>query len=212
VMTSPAAESCVIPWQLQRTSYQKWLLVCRVVVNILVTVFGESLYFLRSRSPGMWPCSQRHIPHGHTLNVYRHQNPKCHTHLFNTSLAFRDQRDIYVPLTMSLFKSAGLTVAHFFSMLPSTLKYLYSVEPVRMHFPAKQPCTNDTACNAANSIPLFLHAAIYLEVSLFRWTSQNAFSRETAVYELYCVQCCYAALQSGPCATLNWFSCRRATT
>jgi len=31
-----------------------------------------------------------------------------------------------------------------------------------------------------NSIPLFLHAAIYLEVSLFRWTSQNA----------YCVQCC----------------------
>ena len=27
-----------------------------------------------------------------------------------------------------------------------------------------------------NSIPLFLHASIYLEVSLFRWTSQNAFS------------------------------------
>jgi hypothetical protein len=24
-------------------------------------------------------------------------------------------------------------------MLPSTLKYIYSVEPVRMHFPAKQP-------------------------------------------------------------------------
>jgi len=36
-------------------------------------------------------------------------------------------------------KSAGITVSHFFSMLPSTLKYLYSVEPepVRMHFPAK---------------------------------------------------------------------------
>jgi len=34
-------------------------------------------------------------------------------------------------------------------MLPSTLKYLYSVEPVRMHFPAKQPCTNDTVFNAA---------------------------------------------------------------
>ena len=31
-----------------------------------------------------------------------------------------------------------------------------------------------------NSIPLFLHAAIYLEVSLFRWTRQNAFSYETA--------------------------------
>jgi len=62
---------------------------------------------------------------------------------------FRDQRDIYVPLTKSLFKFAGITVSHFFSMLQSTLKYLYSVEPVRMHFPAKQPCTNDTVCNAA---------------------------------------------------------------
>jgi hypothetical protein len=37
----------------------------------------------------------------------------------------------------------------FFSMLPSTLKYIYSVEPVRMHFPAKQPCTNDNICKAA---------------------------------------------------------------
>ena len=47
-----------------------------------------------------------------------------------------------------------------------------------------------------NSIPLFLHAAIYLEVSLFRWTSQNAFSRETAVYKWYSVQCCIAALHT----------------
>jgi len=39
-------------------------------------------------------------------------------------------------------------------MLPSTLKYLYSVEPVRMHFPAKEPCTNDTVCNAASGIIL----------------------------------------------------------
>ena len=61
-------------------------------------------------------------------------------------------RDIYVPLTKSLFKSSGITVSHFFSMLPSTLNYLYSVEPVRMHFPTKQPCTNDTVCNAACSI------------------------------------------------------------
>jgi hypothetical protein len=38
-----------------------------------------------------------------------------------------------------------------------------------------------------NSIPLFLHAAIYLEVSLFRWTSQNAFSHETAMYKWYWV-------------------------
>jgi len=56
---------------------------------------------------------------------------------------------VYFPLTKSLFKSAGITVSQFFSMLPSTLKYPYSVEPVRMHFPAKQPCTNDTVCNAA---------------------------------------------------------------
>ena len=48
-------------------------------------------------------------------------------------------------------------VSHFFSM-PSTLKYLYSVEPVRMHFPMKQPCTNDTVCNAACSIA---HSNIY---------------------------------------------------
>ena len=41
---------------------------------------------------------------------------------------------IYVPLIKSLFKSAGITVSHFFSMLPSTLKYLCSAEPVRMHF------------------------------------------------------------------------------
>jgi len=39
-----------------------------------------------------------------------------------------------------------------FSMLPSTLKYLYSVEPVRVHFPAKQPRTNDTVCNAAKTL------------------------------------------------------------
>jgi hypothetical protein len=47
-----------------------------------------------------------------------------------------------------------------------------------------------------NSIPLFLHAAIYLEVSLFRWTSQNAFSHKTAMYKWYCVQCCIAALHT----------------
>jgi hypothetical protein len=35
----------------------------------------------------------------------------------------------YMSHLQSLFKSAGLTVSHFFSMLPSTLKYLYSVEP-----------------------------------------------------------------------------------
>jgi hypothetical protein len=38
-----------------------------------------------------------------------------------------------------------------------------------------------------NSIPLFLHAAFYFEVSLFRWTSQNAFSHKTSMYKWYCV-------------------------
>jgi hypothetical protein len=47
-----------------------------------------------------------------------------------------------------------------------------------------------------NSIPLSLHAATYLEVSLFRWTSQNAFSHETAMYKWYCVQCSYAEIDS----------------
>jgi hypothetical protein len=65
---------------------------------------------------------------------------------------------MYVPLTKSLFKSAGITVSHFFSMLPSTLKYRYSFEPVRMHFPAKQPyCTNDTVYSAACSIVHSMH-------------------------------------------------------
>ena len=48
-----------------------------------------------------------------------------------------------------------------------------------------------------NSIPLFLHAAIYLEVPQFWWTSQNAFSRETAVYKWYCVQCCKQLVMKG---------------
>jgi hypothetical protein len=76
-------------------------------------------------------------------------------------LTFCDQV-IYVPLTKSLFKSAGRTVSHFFSMLPSNLKYLYSVEPVRMHFTAKQPCTNDTVCNAACSIAHAGHERVKL--------------------------------------------------
>jgi hypothetical protein len=53
----------------------------------------------------------------------------------------------YISHLQRVFKSTGVTVSHFFSMLPSTLKYLYSVEPVIMHFPAKQPCTNDAVCN-----------------------------------------------------------------
>jgi hypothetical protein len=54
-------------------------------------------------------------------------------------------------LKKSLFKTARITVSHFFSTLQSTLKYVYSVELVRMHFPAKQPCTNDTVTTVAEN-------------------------------------------------------------
>jgi hypothetical protein len=66
-----------------------------------------------------------------------------------------------------------------------------------LSWPAGHVClTYKGSCQVRwdKSIPLFLHAAIYLEVPLFRWTSQNAFSHETAMYKWYCVQCCYAAL------------------
>jgi hypothetical protein len=49
------------------------------------------------------------------------------------------------------------------------------------------PLTKSFQVRWDNSIPLFLHTAIYLEVSLFRWTRQNALSCETAVYK-----CCFA--------------------
>jgi len=62
---------------------------------------------------------------------------------------FRSQLDTYVPFTNIVCKSAGLPAAHFFSMLPSTLNYLYSVKPVRMHFPVKQRSANDTECSAS---------------------------------------------------------------
>ena len=54
------------------------------------------------------------------------------------------------------------------------LKYLYSIEPVRMHFPVKQPCTNDTVCNAVS-----------------------------AVHKWYCVQCCISRAQMILCAMLH---------
>jgi hypothetical protein len=56
----------------------------------------------------------------------------------------------YMSHLQSVFSSPLWTqYPTFFSMLSSTLKYLYSVEPVRINFAAKQPYTNDTVCNAA---------------------------------------------------------------
>jgi hypothetical protein len=39
------------------------------------------------------------------------------------------------------------SISHFFSVLPSTLKYLYSMKPVGMHIPAKQLSANDSECS-----------------------------------------------------------------
>ena len=47
-------------------------------------------------------------------------------------------------------------------MLPSTLKYLCSVETVIMHFPAKQPYTNDAMCNAAICCIAALHTVSFV--------------------------------------------------
>jgi len=138
----------------------------------------------------------------------------------------------YIPLTKSLFKSAGITVSHFFSMLPSTLKYLYSVEQVEWIFPrnSRVQMTLCAMLHAAlhtvsflhgcfqgkciltgstelcptykesfqvpwdNSIPLFLHAAIYLEVPLFRWTSQNVFpAKQLRTNDTVCNAACNIA-------------------
>jgi len=49
------------------------------------------------------------------------------------------------------FQIRWVTVSHFFSVLPSTLKYLYSVEPVRMHFPEMILCAM-LLCNIAHGI------------------------------------------------------------
>jgi hypothetical protein len=51
-------------------------------------------------------------------------------------------------ITKCLCKPAGIPVTQFFSMMPSTLNYLHSAK-VRMHFPAKQPCTYVAVCSAA---------------------------------------------------------------
>jgi len=82
---------------------------------------------------------------------------------------------------------------------PTTVKGLVRLTSLTLSWPSGHICpTNKESFKVRwdNSIPLFLRAAIYVEVSLFRWTSQNAFSRETAVYKWYCVQCCYAALHT----------------
>jgi len=65
------------------------------------------------------------------------------------------------------------------------LKKYYPADELTLSWPAGHifPTYKESfQVSLDNSSPLFLHVAIYLEVSLFRWTSQNAFSRETAVY------------------------------
>jgi hypothetical protein len=86
---------------------------------------------------------------------------------------FRDKRDIYISLTKGLFKSAGIILSHFSSMLPSPLKYLYSVKPVRMHFPEKQARTNDALCNAVTVIPADLKRPFVSGTYMSRWSRKG---------------------------------------
>ena len=75
----------------------------------------------------------------------------------------------------------------------------WTVNPLTLLWPAAHICPTykeSFQVRWDNSIPLFLRAAIYLEVYLFRWTSQNAFSHETAMYKWYCVQCCITVLHT----------------
>jgi len=62
--------------------------------------------------------------------IISEQHISCEMYAFDPFLT----SGTYMSHLQSLFKSAGITVSHFFSLLPSTLKYLYSAEPVRMHF------------------------------------------------------------------------------
>jgi hypothetical protein len=58
-----------------------------------------------------------------------------------------------------------------------TLDFIHSYSLLSLSWPARHICPTykeSFQIHWDNSIPLFLHAAIYLEVFLFRWTIQNA--------------------------------------
>jgi len=78
-----------------------------------------------------------------------------------------------------------LTVSRYYVlMVPRLGQWRYSILSLGLSWPDVHICpTYKESFQVCwdNSILLFLHAAIYLEVSLFRWTSQNGFFRETAV-------------------------------
>ena len=62
---------------------------------------------------------------------------KCFGHAFTLPLSWPTGHILYVPLTDNLLKSTGILIPHVFSLLPSTVNYLYSFKPVTMHFPAQ---------------------------------------------------------------------------
>ena len=98
--------------------------------------------------------------------------------------------EVYDFPSMNIHRNVSLLVCVYDSVISHTLT---------LSWPAVHTCPTDKESFQVcwdNSIPLFLHAAVYLVVSVFHWTSQNAFSRERAVYEWYCVQCCIAALHT----------------
>jgi len=136
-----------------------WFILFKIVPHELIHLrklvecktITDSIYFQPAYSSKecMTRCVIHCFSHGRSLCIlviwssnsilFSSNTEPIKSALSHTSLwPLRDHRDIYVPLTKSLFKSAGIRVTYIFSMLPSTLKYLYSVEPVRMHFPAKQ--------------------------------------------------------------------------
>jgi hypothetical protein len=83
---------------------------------------------------------------------------------------------------------------HMVPTLPTFVHQITDTEGLTLSWPAGHLCPTykeSFQVHWDNSISLFLHAATYLEVSLFRWTSRNAFPRETAVYKWYCMQCCF---------------------
>jgi hypothetical protein len=59
-------------------------------------------------------------------------NMKWYDKSMNLTLSWPAGHMYMCHLQRVFLKSAGITLSHFFSMLPSTLKYFYSAEPVRM--------------------------------------------------------------------------------
>jgi len=142
-----------MPTCLHQHIWHAWQIFCLLEVPHSARPLQHPLYSYFKGSCVMWYSStQSVLGHGTWWAGFQFctwcYDDSCGWQKGATAKPFCDQQDIYAPLTNSLCKSAGIPVSHF-SMLPSTLKYLYSVKLVRMHFPVKQASANDTQCSAA---------------------------------------------------------------